>query len=588
MKKLNYIYLSCIMLIFASCDENAILEEVPLDFLTVENAYVTPAGINSALVKIYERASEYALVNSTSAQDGDLWLGTDVAYHARSWDSDRWSHYNITADDSKASDRWKDAYKIIFNANVIIDRLVPEAENQIEYPSEVEKKQHLAEALFFRAWAYRSLVHLFGDVPLVIEEVTSAKIDYVRAAKSAVLDQMILDLEYAKVNLLKKEDISPAGRIPRAAALHYLAEAYLSTGDANSALTAASAVINNPSYDLMTARFGSRMSEKGDVYWDLFRLNNQNSSENTETIWAYQDEYPTPGGDSNGRWERVLGGEYNRWVASGEASGVRTFIYESTYHGGRAQAYIRPTSHVTHKIWAGNWDNDIRNSDNNILRKWWIDNPLSVHYGDIIDLADNSYVDKYMGAHHTVQEDTTRYVYPTFLKFTRINNHEPDEMRDGSLSEEQLALATPEHIAFVESFNGVGPKMTGGARRYRADTYALRLAETYLLRAEIYLALGNTAAAADDINVVRDRSNANLITGADVTIDYILDERLRELLFEEPRRITLGRLGLIYDRTSRFNDYAKNNVQPHHNLYPIPLSEIQANGGADLGQNDGY
>lgn len=130
--------------------------------------------------------------------------------------------------------------------------------------------------------------------------------------------------------------------------------------------------------------------------------------------------------------------------------------------------------------------------------------------------------------------------------------------------------------------------MTGGARRYRADIYALRLAETYLLRAEVYLNTGNTSAAADDINEVRNRSNATPVLPGDVDIDYILDERLREPLWEEPRRIALGRLGLIFDRTSRFNDYAKDNVQPHHNLYPVPLSEIQANVEGDIGQNPRY
>jgi len=114
------------------------------------------------------------------------------------------------------------------------------------------------------------------------------------------------------------------------------------------------------------------------------------------------------------------------------------------------------------------------------------------------------------------------------------------------------------------------------------------MAETYLLRAEAYLNTGNTGAAADDINEVRNRSNATPVLPGDVDIDYILDERLRELLWEEPRRITLGRLGLIFDRTSRFNDYAKDNIKEFHNLYPVPLSEIQANVDADLGQNPGY
>lgn len=588
MKFVKYIFLSSILCLAISCNEDEILNEVPLDFLTAENAYVNPEGINSALVRQYNRARNFSHVSSSSSSDGDLWLGTDVAYHARSWGSDRWSVYNIRTDDSKARDRWRNAYRMVFNSNVIIDRLNEDAATPIEYGNADQKNQHLGEAYFFRAWAYRSLVYLFGDVPIITSEVTEAKKDYVRAPKQEVLDLIIADFELARDLLPSKSNISEAGRIPKAAALHYLAETYLANGQTTEAIAATSTIIDDANYGLMTSRFGSRVAEKGDVYWDLFRLNNQNLSENTEGIWVFQDEYLTPGGDSNARWERALGGEYNRFQAKGEANGKRTFIYESTYHGGRAQGYIRPTSHVTHGIWKGNWDNDIRNSNNNILRKWWVDNPESVYYNDTINLADPVDVNKFMGGPRGVQSDTTRYIYPYFLKFTRINNHEADEMTDGSFSSAQLALATEDHKNFVASFNGVGPKLVGGARRYRADTYALRLAETYLLRAEAYLAANNLSSAAEDINVVRRRSGAIEITAADVDMDYILDERLRELIFEEPRRITLGRLGLIYDRTSKYNDYAKDNVQPHHNLYPIPLTDIQANTDAELVQNPGY
>jgi len=348
-------------------------------------------------------------------------------------------------------------------------------------------------------------------------------------------------------------------------------------------------IINSGEYALMTERFGSRKDEPGDVFWDLFRLNNQNrSSGNTEVIWAFQDEYPTQGGDNDARWERTLGGEYNRWQAKDEYDGIRTFIYESTYNGGRGQGYIRPTSHVTHGIWKDNFYTDIRNSEYNIKRKWWVDNPQSAYYGDTIDLSDPADMAKYMGGPRGVEDDTNRYMYPYYHKFVTVNNHVAEELLDGSLTDAQKALATPEHIAMVESYGGVGPKLHGNARRYRTEIYALRLAEVYLLRAEAYLMKGDQASAATDINVVRDRANATPVLAADVDIDYILDERIRELIWEEPRRITLGRLGLIYDRTSRYNDYAKDFVQPHHNLYPIPQTDVLVNSEAELAQNPGY
>ncbi len=116
----------------------------------------------------------------------------------------------------------------------------------------------------------------------------------------------------------------------------------------------------------------------------------------------------------------------------------------------------------------------------------------------------------------------------------------------------------------------------------------MRLAETYLLRAEAYLNLDNKIAAAADINQVRERAGAPLISPEEVDIDFILDERLRELYLEEPRRLTLARLGLVYERTKKYNPYAAPHIQPHHNLYPIPARELRVNTDAELVQNPGY
>lgn len=137
------------------------------------------------------------------------------------------------------------------------------------------------------------------------------------------------------------------------------------------------------------------------------------------------------------------------------------------------------------------------------------------------------------------------------------------------------------------------PNRSGGGNNH-VDAYAMRLAETYLLRAEAHLGNGDATLAAADINVVRARANATPVLAADVDIDYILDERIRELYTEELRLITLMRLGLLYDRTIRFNNNPASNggvgggIQPHNNLFPIPQSEIDLNINGTLEQNPGY
>jgi hypothetical protein len=77
-----------------------------------------------------------------------------------------------------------------------------------------------------------------------------------------------------------------------------------------------------------------------------------------------------------------------------------------------------------------------------------------------------------------------------------------------------------------------------------------------------------------------------------MTLDFILDERVRELIGEENRRMTLMRTKTLVDRATRLNSNSAVNrmtgVSNTHLLMPIPLNEIQLNKDAVLAQNPGY
>jgi hypothetical protein len=137
-----------------------------------------------------------------------------------------------------------------------------------------------------------------------------------------------------------------------------------------------------------------------------------------------------------------------------------------------------------------------------------------------------------------------------------------------------------------------------------------RLAETYLIAAEAAHKIGNNAEAANLINVVRTRAAANSGAVAAMTantladldargIDYILDERSRELAGEQTRWTDLARTGKLIERVNLYNNYAARpgaeipNPQPHHTLRPIPQGQIDAaiDPTSDSGkypQNAGY
>ena len=119
------------------------------------------------------------------------------------------------------------------------------------------------------------------------------------------------------------------------------------------------------------------------------------------------------------------------------------------------------------------------------------------------------------------------------------------------------------------------------------DQPYLRLADTYLLLAEAQLKNGHPELAVEWINRIRRRSNATEITAGDVTLDYILDERSRELLTEEQRRYTLARTGTLVSRTLLHNPVSAA-IKSHHVLWPVPQTIIDANTGRPMIQNDGY
>jgi hypothetical protein len=114
-----------------------------------------------------------------------------------------------------------------------------------------------------------------------------------------------------------------------------------------------------------------------------------------------------------------------------------------------------------------------------------------------------------------------------------------------------------------------------------------------LIRAEANFKQGNAAQAAEDLNVVRRRGawdgeeGAMEITAADVSIDFILDERARELVGEGHRWFDLVRNNKLVERVKAHNLDAMDNIQSHHVLRPIPLDQIDRTEG-DYPQNPGY
>ena len=548
--------LLALLLVTVSCDEDEFLEERPLDFFSPENSFVSMANFESSLADLYAAFRNIHFTNENFAFAHVY--GTDVMKDARESPAvGRIGDYVIALNPTGglAIWHWERWYKIISSANTVINRLEG---------SELTSEQRIfveAEARLFRAFAYRYLVYLYGGVPVYTEELASPRADFTRATREEVLNQIVEDAVFSAQNLSSIADVVD-GRLSDLVAWHLLAETYISLERWDDAVAAASVVIDDSNTAMMTERFGSRASETpGDVYWDLFRMGNQNrAGGNTEAIWVSQMEVDIPGGfvDTDATIGPNILERHHvpvSWTLNDPDGNSGMLGPRSDDNiGGRGVSFLRPTDYFENTIWQSDFDNDIRNAEHNYKRTIIYDNPESAWFG--ANAFDNP------GS--VLQGQDWRW-YPYLTKVTTPGNH-PDNL----YSDASLGLLR----------NNAGSTYT--------DQYYIRLAETYLLRAEAHLGKGDAGSAALDINVVRERASASPVSPGQVDIDYILEERARELSMEEERRITLQRLDKLVERVRLYNDHNGDEIQDYHRLWPIPAGEIEANINADLQQNPGY
>ena len=592
-----------------SCNDERFLEEKVYDMLLTNNAFGTVEGIKQGVAGMYQYVRNSWYWGEENQDPIAIWLGglgTDICFFGEDPAQGRWltnyPSYIVPANSPSGSQGgatttvhyfWDRPFRLIQRANYVIqacEDLAPE-----KWKADGQKEAYIAEAKFFRAWAYRHLVSFFGAVPVIDEPTTGPRTDYPRDPVEKAYTLMEADLSAGTTALPRPGAEENKGRLTQGAAWQLLCEVYLAQKKYQDAVTAATHVINDYGYQLMKERFGGKNSVwgTGDVYWDLFANGNQN---NAEAIWIFQMKAGTADGNANHRGGRCWGPAYHRLPdvnprvgkntdgdfvvvfdkAINYMNGTTDNLYTDTL--GRGVSWIRPTNLTTYFIWKGNWDNDIRNARHNILRDFYYYNPGTPNHVKKIDFKNYDYDRRYTGVNketgvdesldaagkaQRMRNDTCQYIFPFFLK-----KFDPCNV--------QTNVAT-----------------AGNGDTFK-DIYVMRLAETYLSRAEAYIGLGQLDKAAEDINAVRTRAKANPVDAGDVNIDYLLDERARELYGEECRHIVLRRTGTLLDRVRRYNNNpvrpvgSGQNIMKKHLLWPIPQSEIDLNQKDKWEQNPGY
>lgn len=558
MNKFTKLSLSTILVLSGLQCHKGFLDEEPKAIIAPDNLYVNKAGFDAGLYGLYSQVrSERKGISSAS---NDLTstaaiIGVDNAYSlypaggaAESVFNDFGVRMNPTA--SYIRNLWEYLYQTINAANTIVDR----AENPDVEWTEDEKNQVLAEARLIRAWAYRHLTYLWGNVPLNLHESTGNNIrtDWERTPVAEIRAAMEQDWLFAEAHLPDVPVMD--GRASKVVAQHYLAELYLTIGNNEKAREKAQAVVSNTNYNLITARYGIDANQPGTPFTDMFLDKNSNRSEgNREVLWTFQNEYLAVGGDVNimRRW----------WVNRYNTIKVnnKTPITFSVENGGRGIGRFAATKYAFSVYGA----NDDRGSYHAWRFFYLMNNPSSLP----------------SGSQPNATCDSPGWTGPGLgdtLKLS-INCNEPDP-----------SATTAQNWPSTRKWDWAPPPPdVENSSNYNDQVY-LRLAETYLLLAEAQFKLGDAPGAAITINALRKRAHATPITAADVTMNFILDERSRELFSEEHRRYTLLRTGTWFTRTQQYNRFTGTKIAQRDTLLPIPQSVIDANLTKSMEQNPGY
>lgn len=514
---------------------------------TAQTVFTTPAGFET-------------LVNASYSYTR-WWYGKEEGYSIGEMGTDLWmsgngdvhptltSYQNLNGTQAALTSLWGKFYSAINLVNAGI--------NGIEESglTGTVKTTRLAELRFLRAFYYWHLTEIWGDVHFTTETTNGIETEANRTPAVQIYTQIFDDLNFAVANL--PTTTTEYGRITKGGAEAFLARMLLTRGNNAEALTRATNVINNYNYRLLAN------------YADLWRMDNL---KNAEVVWAVNYSVNTalddrvnailfpnghPRGGNNGHL--MFGQLYDR-----EPGMVRDIP------NGRPFNRYMPTVFLL-DLFDETSDARYAASFKQVWRANSTTRPAGMAIGDTAVFI-------------------SKNVVPAAArvgKVYRIYDRNAVYRADGS------AITRGQYVDLQKFLDGTRP--TVAEEVSGRDAFVIRLAEMYLIQAEANLNLSNAGAAATAINALRTRAAlpgrvAQMqVTAAQMNIDFILDERARELAGEQLRWFDLKRTGKLVERVRLRNPDAAAFIQTYHQLRPIPQRQIDAVSNKDVFvQNPGY
>jgi hypothetical protein len=562
MKKILYITFAGVILLTTAC-KKLLDEDVRSQ---ISNLYLnTPAGVEDGVKGCYATLRLYY-----GSQSGG-WMtvfGTDEYQNGNADAS--YANYtaNLNAANGTTGGIWNSLYSGINNCNTMIETIP-----NVAGMAQTLKNTRLAEVRFLRAHYYFLLVQQFGALDLRLTSTVSASRVAKRAPIGDVYKAIIEDLTFAIANLTPTT--SDYGRVTIPAAKHMLAKVYLTRAGGTAAVAT--------DYDNAAAIAKDVIATSGyKLVADFSELWAQPSKPNTETMLACQFSNNTvsepvtapPSGTNISAWNAA---NFDFCMSYESQPGMTRDLAN-----GRPFAHFRPTTYML-SLYNKTADSRFAKTFKTV---WFCNKPN--------DATTPTYTIN--GKKVVLARGDTALV----TLDREITAAERDKIKYTVITPSAYSTAIwPMNQKFQDSL-----RATVNDSRGVKDFPIYRLGETYLIAAEALTMTGKQAEAATFINALRARSiiqgstpaitaantAAMQVTAADMTLDFILDERARELSGEYHRWNDLVRTGKLLERVKKYNPVAAVLIQPYHVLRPIPQTQIDRTDGTSTSfpQNPGY
>lgn len=483
---------------------------------------------------------------------------------------------------------------------------------------------YIAEARFLRAFAYYNLIDLYGKVPLTTSITTDLPQQSTRTELFNFVESELLDVK----DQLMSSGANEYGRVDQVAAWALLSKLYLNaevwtgTPRFTDCVSYSNDVINS-SYMINT----NDANGNGTAYDELFLADNDTNGAQNEFIFTanFDGLNSQTYGGTTFLVHAAIGGSMpaNEFGVNGGWGGLRTtkslvnkFPEGDIDVNALNNALSGPLSDwglvgdATTNGWNGpdmemyETSSDVFELYANLLgnqMKFRFDEDWGNNYGDIgadgsLESGGDNIVIPGDGIYHVVL-NLNSLTYSISEVMPEIDSRAMFYTDGQNLEIEDIPTFTDGYAVTkfknIDSNGNQGVDTSGNF--VDTDLALIRLAEIYLNYAEATLrgGGGDMNLAVTMVNELIERGYGNSsynISSSDLTLDFILDERSRELYWEGQRRTDLVRYG--YFTTSSYvwpfkaNQVEGSSTDSYRNIFPIPSSSISAN--PNLQQNEGY